>query len=197
MSQVPPPVFACNTCQWLLSVKICKSNKNGNVGRAYTSCCKKHADNAHCNFFAWVDAALSPPSSCFASSSPASSPTLPALPSTQPTAAPPATWNPSSTLVSCLKVGCNTMRLHPTCTCQMCHQHCLEAGGCHRIKTHMCETTGTSASDKEKPKKGSLLSQTMLASIQLLPKKIWSGLMFSWNVCLIISCSKVSEQDRV
>ena len=148
MNQDPAaPPLTCNTCHQLLPVKICKTNKNGNAGRAFTCCYKKHANNAHCDFFAWVDPTLSPPPSRFASSSPVSSPTLPADSSAQPTVAPPGTQN--STSLSCSKVDCTTtMRLHPACTRKMCRQHCLEAGGCQGTKTHIRETTGTLASDK-------------------------------------------------
>jgi hypothetical protein len=144
----PATVFTCNTCHRLLTVKICR---NGNAGRAFTCCYKKHANNAHCDFFAWVDPTLSPPSSRFASSSPASSSPCPVatVPSVQ--APTPATQNPSSTsLLLCSMVDCTTMRLHPACTRKMCCRHCLEAGGCHGTKTHICETPGPLASDKGK-----------------------------------------------
>lgn len=53
--------------------KICKTDKNGNAGRAYTNYYKRHSNQTRCHFFAWVDPTLSPPSSRFASSSLASS----------------------------------------------------------------------------------------------------------------------------
>lgn len=157
MSQVAPPIFNCNTCQRLLVVKICKSDKNGNAGRAFTNCYKKHANNTRCDFFSWVDPTLSPPSSPFPSSSPASESSLTlqvsAPPSAQPTAGPSAHQNlvnapPRTTEPTCSKPGkvrCNSTRLHATCTRQMCRRHCIEAGGCQGTKTHMAQNTATLA----------------------------------------------------
>jgi hypothetical protein len=177
MSQVPP-IFKCDTCHRLLVVKICKSDKNGNAGRAFTNCYKKHANDTRCDFFAWVDPTLSPPSSRFPSSSPVSSPSFSAPPSAQPmassstqnlsnaphtaeltcserpTGAPSATQNlnaPQTTEPTCSKPGkvrCNTTRLHPACTRQMCRRHCIEAGGCQGTKTHMARSTATLAGNQ-------------------------------------------------
>ncbi len=165
----PATTFNCNTCHRLLPVKICRSNKNRNAGRAFTCCYKKHANNAHCDFFAWVDPTLSPPSSRFASSSPASSPPRPVVPSVQPKA-PSATQNISSTSsLSCSMVDCTTVRLHPSCTRKMCRRHCLEAGGCQGTKTHVRETTGSSASDKGKQREVSPSTMPFLPSSSSLP----------------------------
>jgi hypothetical protein len=150
MSQQPPAVFNCNTCQRLLVVKICKSDKNGNAGRAFTNCYKKHANDTHCDFFTWVDPTLSPPLSRFPSSSPMSSPTISAPPSAQPMAGPLATQNllnaPCTAEPTCSKPGkvcCNTTQLHAACAQKMCCQHCVEAGGCQGTKTHMVQNTAT------------------------------------------------------
>lgn len=165
MSEAPPPAFTCGTCHRLLSVKICKSNKNGNTGRVFTCCYKKHNNGTHCSFFAWVDARLSPPPSRFASSSPPSSPTqapatfsipLSAQIATQSTShtAPSATSNlSSSTSGFCTKRGknhCKSTRIHPECNRQMCRRHCIDAGGC-RVKGH-------GATDKGKQRAMSPLS---------------------------------------
>jgi hypothetical protein len=128
MSEAPLPVFACGTCHHLLSIKICKSDKNGNAGRSFTCCYKRHNNGTNCSLFAWVDARLSPPSLCFASSSPPSSPALSNLSSTPF----------SSTSGVCAKSGksrCKLSRIHPDCNRRMCRQHCIEGGGC-RAKGH-------------------------------------------------------------
>jgi hypothetical protein len=146
MSQaLVPTSFACSTCHRLLTLKICKSNKNGNAGRSFTACYKKHNNGTICSFFKWADDRLSPPTSRFASSSPPSSPSLSAPPSAQPVTlplptqlAPPSTLNITSSLTTCTKSGrnrCKSTRLHPECKRRMCRRHCLEAGGC-RAKGH-------------------------------------------------------------
>ena len=158
-SQVLPPVFACDTCQCLLALKICKSNKNGNAGRLFTACYKKHDNGTSCSYFKWADDRISPPTSCFASSSPLSSPTLSAPSSAQPVQvilaptpqlAPPPTLTSGPTL--CSKPGrnsCKSMCLHPDCKCRMCCRHCLEAGGC-QVKGHNVSTVPSSALNKGK-----------------------------------------------
>ena len=66
--------------------------------------------------------------------------------------------------LSCSMVDCTTMWLHPSCTGKMCHQHCLEAGGCQGTKTHVCETTVSSASDKGKQREVSPSTMPFLPS---------------------------------
>ena len=68
---------------------------------------------------------------------------LSALPSPQSTMTPSTTLNSSTTTFSsvsgiCVKFGkshCKSTRIHSECSNQMCHQHCLEAGGC-QVKGH-------------------------------------------------------------
>jgi hypothetical protein len=88
----PAIAISCDTCHRLLQVKICSSNKNGNAGRAFTrsmpttpTAISSHGSIQH---------------TLLPLSSPASSPTRPAVPSIQPKAAPPATQNPSGTTCS-------------------------------------------------------------------------------------------------
>jgi GRF zinc finger len=159
MSQALPTAFACSTCHRLLTLKICKSNKNGNAGRSFTACYKKHNNGTNCSFFKWADDRLSPPTSWFASSSPPSSPTLSAPPSVQPATLPlptqlvlPSTLNTTSRLMTCAKPGrnrCKSTRLHPECKCWMCRRHCLEAGGC-RAKGHGTSAVPSLTTDKGK-----------------------------------------------
>jgi hypothetical protein len=109
------PVFACDTCQRLLALKICKSNKNGNAGRLFTACYKKHENGTSCSYFKWADDRLSPPTSRFASSSPICSPTLSAPSSAQPaTLAPTPQLSPPQTVTSgptsCAKPGRNSCK---------------------------------------------------------------------------------------
>src|SRR5882762_5242212 len=165
MSQVLPHVFACDTCQRLLALKICKSNKNGNAGRSFTACYKKHGNGTSCSYFKWADDRLSPPTSRFASSSPPCSPTLSAPSSAQPaTVSPTSQISPHPTLTSasgptsCAKPGrnsCKSMRLHPDCKHRMCRRHCLEAGGC-QAKGHNASTVPSSALNKGKQRAKSL-----------------------------------------
>ena len=114
MSQVSLPVFACDTCQRLLALKICKSNKNGNAGRLFTACYKKHGNGTSCSYFKWADDRLSPPTSRFASSSPLCSPTSssaplaqPARPALTPQLAPPPILAGTSGTTLCAKPGRN------------------------------------------------------------------------------------------
>ena len=112
ISKAPPPVFTCGTCHHLLSVKICKLDKNGNAGRSFTCCYKKHDNRAYCAFFAWVDARLSPPTSRFASLLPPCEPfpILPmTLPSEPPTPAPFATSNQSNPLLPLTSGFCKNL----------------------------------------------------------------------------------------
>ena len=167
MSQVTvlPPVFACDTCQRLLTLKICKSNKNGNAGRLFTACYKKHENGTSCSYFKWADDRISPPTSRFASSSPPCSPTLPAPSSAQhatlvptPQPSPPQAPALSSHPTSCAKPGrngCKSMRLHPDCKHRMCRRHCLEAGGC-QAKGHNPPSAPSSTLNKGKQRATSL-----------------------------------------
>lgn len=159
MSQVSLPVFACDTCQRLLALKICKSNKNGNAGRLFTACYKKHGNGTSCSYFKWADDRLSPPTSRFASSSPLCSPTSssaplaqPARPALTPQLAPPPILAGTSGTTLCAKPGrnsCKSMRLHPDCKHRMCRRHCLEAGGC-QAKGHTASTVPSFALNKGK-----------------------------------------------
>lgn len=166
MSQALSPVFACDTCQRLLAPKVCKSNKNGNAGRLFTACYKKHENGTSCSYFKWADDRLSPPTSRFASSSPLCSPTSSARPSTQPATtltptpqlAPPPTLTGTSGPTLCAKSGRNgskSMRLHPDCKRRMCRRHCLEAGGC-QAKGHNASAVPSSAFDMGKQRATSL-----------------------------------------
>ena len=162
---VLPPVFACDTCKRRLALKICKSNKNGNAGRLFTACYKKHENGTSCSYFKWADDRISPPTSRFASSSPPCSPTLSAPSSAQPaTLTPTPQLSPPPTLTSgpgptsCAKPGrdgCKSMRLHPDCKHRMCRRHCLEAGGC-QAKGHSAPTVPSSALNKGKQRATSL-----------------------------------------
>jgi hypothetical protein len=160
--QVSSPVFSCDTCQHLLALKVCKSNKNGNAGRFFTACYKRHENGTSCSFFKWADDRISPPTSRFASSSPLCSPTSSACPSAQPAPtpqlAPPPTLTGTSVPMSCAKPGrisCKSMRLHPDCKRRMCRRHCLEAGGC-QAKGHNASTVPSSLFDKGKQRATSL-----------------------------------------
>ena len=167
MSQVLPPAFACDTCKRLLTLKICKSNKNGNAGRSFSACYKKHENGTSCSYFKWADDRLSPPTSRFASSSPLCSPTLsaPGPSSAQPATLPPPfqpaprpTLTRASGSTSCAKPGrnsCKSKRLHPDCKRRMCRRHCLEAGGC-QAKGHNPSTAPSSALNKGKQRATSL-----------------------------------------
>ena len=174
MSKEPRQVFSCGTCDRSLAVKICKTNKNGNAGRAFTNCYRKNTDGTSCNFFAWVDPNLSPPSSRFASSSPPSSPITP--PPAQSTSALIATQKSPSSLVysmdrSCANSGqtrCNKPR-HSSCERHMCRCHCVEAGGCQGAKSH----TPAFRSDKGK--------QRAVASSSFTPPSPLSSPPPSWD----------------
>jgi hypothetical protein len=171
MSQVLPPAsagvttFVCDTCQRLLALKICKSNKNGNAGRLFTACYKKHGNGTSCSYFKWADNRISPPTSRFASSSPLCSPTssasssaLPATLAPTPQLALPPTLTGTSGPTTCAKPGrntCKSMRLHPDCKHRMCRRHCLEAGGC-QAKGHNNSTVPSSALNKGKHRATSL-----------------------------------------
>ena len=141
MDEGTTTVYACKTCHIRLAPKICKSDKNGNCGRAYVSCHAKSRDGTHCSYYFWLAEGTdgSPPSSP-ALSTPSSSPdpSLLAPPSTQPSI------TLSTTLTICVKRGFGMGRLHIDCPRKMCRQHCLEAGSC-RVKTHLSTnlTTGT------------------------------------------------------
>jgi hypothetical protein len=158
MNKALSPMFSCDTCQRLLSLKICKSNKNGNAEHSFTACYKKHENSTSCSYFKWADDRLSPPTSRFVSSSPPRSPTLSAPPSALPATLVPAPYLPptgtqtGTSSLTCAKPGrngCKSMRLHPDCKHRMCRRHCLEAGGC-QVKGHNASTVPSSALNKGK-----------------------------------------------
>ena len=139
MSQESQGPLACGTCHCLLKVRICKSNKNRNAGKAFVSCHKRHNNGISCSYYHWLDGAqgsLSPSlSSALAPSSQgAVSPTLPSPTLLAPTPSCSFTITLPSRAVAkpthCVKTSCKSTWLHPDCMCQMCHRHCIEARGC-------------------------------------------------------------------
>ena len=138
----------CDSCKQLVTVKVCRSNKNGNAGRRYGSCFKKHGDGPPCSFFAWADnktplqvRSLSPADPSDLPSSPSSSSLLTSSPSTVHITRPkpliirlPTLPTTSAALASgpvhCKNPGCKTTRLRAECMCAMCRHHCRIAGGC-------------------------------------------------------------------
>jgi hypothetical protein len=133
MEEGTSTIYACKTCHVRLAPKICKSDKNGNRGKAYVSCHAKSRDGTHCSYYYWLAEGThrSPPSSPALSMESSLSCSLPLIapPSIQPAV------TLSSTQIICGKRGCGMGRLHVDCPRKMCRRHCVEAGGC-RVKTH-------------------------------------------------------------
>jgi hypothetical protein len=75
MTQPAPLIYACGTCHGLLAVRVCKTNKNGNVGKQYVSCHKKHSLGSYCSYYLWLDGSTGSPPSTPNLSSPTPSPT--------------------------------------------------------------------------------------------------------------------------
>jgi hypothetical protein len=172
MSQAARAPLACGTCHRLLDVKICKSNKNGNRGKHFVSCHKRHADGSSCRYYHWLNPQGSTSPSRSSSESPSgsssSSPSLPLSPPlTLPAGpAPVPARRLTITLPSkkaeprhCAKSGCKSTRLHPDCLRHMCRRHCAEAGGCH-AKGHSAMSGPISTSGNRHEKVPSLRSPT-------------------------------------
>jgi hypothetical protein len=162
-AQVP---LACATCHRLLDVRVCKSNKNGNEGKRFVSCHKRHTNGTSCSYYYWLDRSqgsisLSPSRSSSPSptsgSTQASTSLLPSPPPTLPVPTParPLTIKLPSRMATeptrCAKTGCKSMRLHPDCLRHMCRRHCAEAGGCHAKGHSAVGPASASGSRREIP----------------------------------------------